>query len=259
MRDGETLRNGVPVLERTIALLDLLERDAAGTTIRGAMRELGLPRSTVYRILNTLVAHRLVCRDAAGSFALGPRVSELAARVSRAVTYDVAAIATPLAQALRDRLGEPVKLSVRDGDMAKVVVAILGKHDYSPAPAVGTRYPLHAGAASKTILAYMPAGELERQLSAPLTRYTAKTITDPEKLRADLKKIRQQGFAEEMGEHNGTVHAVAAPVFAPDGQFLGALSIPFLADKDAATRERLRAGVVETAAAISAEIPGSDE
>jgi DNA-binding IclR family transcriptional regulator len=58
-----------------------------------------------------------------------------------------------------------------------------------------------------------------------------------------------------VGEHNATVHAVAAPVFDPAGRFLGALSIPFLADKDAATRERLRLGVIHAAATISAKIP----
>ena len=256
MREDESIRNGVPVLDRTIALLDLLERAPEGATIRSAMRDLALPRSTIYRILNTLVAHRLVRRSADGVFWLGPRLTALAARVKAdAAPFDLAAIATPPAQALRDQLGEPVKLSVYEGGQAKVIVAILGKQDYSPAPAINTSFPLHAGAASKTILAHLPEAALAQHLSAPLVRYTPRTIVEPDKLRADLAKIRKQGFAVEMGEHNGTVHAVAAPVFGPDGAFLGALSIPFLADKDAATREALRAGVVATAAAISAKIP----
>jgi DNA-binding IclR family transcriptional regulator len=105
------------------------------------------------------------------------------------------------------------------------------------------------------IMAHMSPEDLERHLSAPLIRYTPKTITDPEKLRADLAKVRKQGFAMDSGEHNLTVHAVAAPVLDPAGRFLGALSIPYLADKDAATRERMRVGVVQAAAAISARIP----
>jgi DNA-binding IclR family transcriptional regulator len=252
----ESVRNGVPVLERTIEMLGVFEREPDGATIRSLTHELDLPRSTVYRILNTLLAHRLVRRSADGVYSLGPRLTALAARVkSDVISYDLAEIATPVAQQLRDELGEPTKFSVRDGDRAKVIVAVLGRHEYSPAPAIGTSYPLHAGAASKMIMAHMSPADLDRHLGAPLIRYTPKTITDPDKLRADLAKIRKQGFAVEMGEHNSTVHAIAAPVFDPSGRFLGALSIPFLADKDAATRERLRLGVIHAAAAISAKIP----
>jgi DNA-binding IclR family transcriptional regulator len=254
--EEDSVRNGVPVLERTVTLLDLLERNPNGATIRNLTRELGLPRSTVYRILNTLLAHKWVRRTNDGVFSLGPRLTALAARVkSDLVSYDLVEIASPVAQHLRDELGEPTKLSVRDGDRAKVVVAILGKHEYSPAPKVGTSYPLYAGAASKMILAHVSEAELEQLLSAPMTRYTPKTITDPDKLRSDLQRIRKQGFAVEMGEHSASVHAVAAPVFDHDGRFLAALSIPFLADKDAVMRERLRLGVVHAAAMITAKIP----
>ncbi len=252
----EPARNGVPVLERAIDMLAVLERASDGSTILSLTRELGLPRSTTYRILNTLLARKLVRRSSAGSFSLGPRLVSLAARVrSDSSSYDLAELATPLIQKMRDDLGEPAKLSVRDGDRAKVIVALLGRHEYSPAPATGTSYPLHAGAASKLILAHLPPADLERHLLEPLTRYTPRTITDPDKLRADLAKIRRQNFAQDQGEHNLTVHAMAAPVFDPAGRFLAALSVPFLADKDAATRERLRAGLISTAIAISEEIP----
>lgn len=252
----ETVKNGVPVLERTIDMLGVFEREANGSSIRELTRELGLPRSTVYRILNTLLAHKLVRRASNGSFSLGPRLVSLAARVKAdAGAYDLVEIATPIMQHLRDDLGEPTKLSVRDGDRAKVVVALLGRHEYSPAPATGTSYPLHAGAASKLIMAHMSAADLDRHLAAPLTRYTPKTITDPDKLRADLSRIRRLDFAQDSGEHNVSVHAIAAPVFDPAGKFLAALSIPFLADKDAAFRERLRQGLSRAAQQISGKIP----
>ena len=254
----DAVKNGVPVLERTIDMLALFERQPDGSTIRNLTRELGLPRSTVYRILNTLLAHKIVRRTSSGVFSLGPRLVALAARVKTdASSYDLTEIAAPIMQQLRDQLGEPAKLSVRDGDRAKVIVAVLGLHEYSLAPAIGTSYPLHAGAASKMIMAHMSPADLDRHLNAPLTRYTLKTITDPERLRADLARIRRQNFAQDQGEHNLSVHAIAAPVFDPAGRFLAALSIPFLADKDAATREQLRLGVITTAAAISARIPRS--
>lgn len=256
MNDDSATRNGVPVLERTMEMLSLLERDSDGMTIRAITAELGLPRSTVYRVLNTLLAHKLVRRNAAGAFALGPRLVSLAARVrSEAGSYDLGEIAMPLMRQMRDNLGEPVKLSIRDGDHAKVIVALLGQREYSPAPSTGTSYPLHAGAASKMILAHVAPDDLDRLLSAPLTRYTPRTITAPERLRADLARVRRQNFAQDMGEHNITVHAIATPVFDAAGKFLAALSIPFLADKDAFEREQMRSALIATAAQISARVP----
>ena len=97
--EEDSVRNGVPVMERTVSLLDLLERYPAGATIRNLTRELDLPRSTVYRILNTLLAHKWVRRTNDGVFSLGPRLTTLAARVkSDVASYDLAEIATPVAQ-----------------------------------------------------------------------------------------------------------------------------------------------------------------
>lgn len=247
--------NGVPVLERTLDLLALLEQEEHGASIRELCTRLELPRSTVYRVLNTLMARQFVRRSADGIFSLGPALVTLAARVRPdGGAYNLAELAQGPMQQLRDDLGEPVKLSIRDGDRAKVVVALLGPHEYAPAPSTGTSFPLHAGAASKLILAYLSDDDLARHLSAPLTRYTPRSITDPAKLRAHLLRIRRERFAQDLGEHNLSVHAMAAPVFEPGGRFLAALSIPFLADKDAAQRERMRTRLVETAQQISARI-----
>ena len=254
----DSLKNGVPVLDRTMEILGVLERQPAGTSIRELTTALGLPRSTVYRVLNTLLAHQMVRRSAEGLFSLGPRLVALAARVRQeSGSYDLAELALGPMQQVRDDLGEPIKFSVRDGDRAKVIVALLGHHEYSPAPSTGTSYPLHAGAASKVIMAYLSPEDLERHLSAPLTRYTPRTITDPDKLRSHLARIRRDQFAADMGEHNLNVHALAAPVFDSSGRFLGALSIPFLSDKDEALRERMQHRLREAALAITARLPRS--
>lgn len=251
-----TTRNRVPVLERTLDMLALLEERENGATIRELCLALGLPRSTVYRVLNTLLVRHYVRRSPDGVYALGPGLVSLAARVKLdGGAYDLAEIAEGPMQQLRDDLGQPVKISVRDGDRAKVIAALLGPHEYAPAPSSGTSFPLHAGAASKLILAYLPEDDLARQLSAPLTRYTPRTITDPDKLRPHLQRIRKERFAQDMGEHNLSVHAMAAPVFDHAGRFLAALSIPFLADKDANARDQMKARLIEAAQQISARVP----
>lgn len=257
-RDNDSTRNRIPVLERTMEILTILERRERGQTIRDLTVQLGLPRSTVYRILNTLAAHDMVRRNENGTYFLGPRLLALAARVrSGQVRYDLPTLATPYLQRLADQTGEPNKLSVLNGNRALVIAATLGGHEYSPTPAAGTNYPLHAGAASKLILAHMEPKEIDVLLATPLERFTARTIIEPSKLRAELARIRRQGFARDQGEHGASVHAIAAPVFEPGGRFVAALSIPFLGDKDHATRDRLKDAVIRAAAVISAAIPNA--
>ena len=256
MAVAQRSKNGVPVLERTIDILAILERSERGESIRDLTRQTALPRSTVYRILNTLQAHDYVRRTSAGAYLLGARLLALAGRVRPSPTnYDLAALALPPMQKLSDETGEASKVSVRDGDLALVVAAVLGSHEYSPAPAAGTSFPLHAGAASKLILAHMPEADVAALLAQPLQRYTHRTIVDPAKLRTDLRRILRQGFARDDGEHSASVHAIAAPIFEPGGRFVGALSIPFLADRDAPTREMMREAIIRAAAAISAVLP----
>jgi DNA-binding IclR family transcriptional regulator len=240
---GTSIHNGVPVLDRTFDLLDLLERSPDGLAASTLVEELGVPRSTVYRILNSLTARKLV---------------SLAARVrSDVAAVDLAQIATPIMQRLSDETGEPNKLSVRDGDQANIIAATVATPNSSFAPTIASRYPLHAGAASKVIMAHMAADDLARHLSVPLIRYTPRTVTDPKRLARELARVRKLGFATDHGEHNARVHAMAVPVFDVGGRFLAALSIPFLADRDDEFRGRVQRALKTAAIEISRKIPRS--
>jgi DNA-binding IclR family transcriptional regulator len=115
--------------------------------------------------------------------------------------------------------------------------------------------PIHAGAASKLLLAYMDAPALEQWLSRPLTAYTSRTITDPKRLRSEVVRIRRQGWAQDNGENAPGVQAFAAPIFARGGEMLAALSIPFLAGTDAARMEEIRLAAIAAAQAISGDMP----
>jgi DNA-binding IclR family transcriptional regulator len=252
------IKNGVPVIDRTFDLLDVLERSPDGLAPRLLVDELDVPRSTVYRILNSLLARRIVRRMANGNYVLGQRLVSLAARVPNDVgAADLAQIAAPIMQRLCDDTGEPNKLSVRDGDQANVIAATVAGPTSSFAPSITSRYPLHAGAASKMIMAHMTADDLARHLSVPLIRYTPRTVTDPKHLARELAQVKKLGFAVDLGEHNARVHAIAVPVFDMGGRFLAALSIPFLADRDQTFRERLHRALAGAALEIGRGMPRS--
>lgn len=245
-------KNGVPVLERTMEILSSLELQPAGETIRALSDQLSVPRSTVYRILNTLHSHNVVQRRLDGTYVLGPRLLSLAAKVHSEETFDLVALAQPSMKKLAEVTGEANKLSVLDNQAVVVVASFAGQGQYALNPTVGQSFPLHAGAASKLLLAHMDAAELEDFFTAPLKRYTPRTIVDPAKLSSELNRIRKQGWASDKGEHGGSVWAVAAPVSTPSGRVVAALSVPYLAaDKGNEEQDRLRDLVVEAAASIS--------
>jgi DNA-binding IclR family transcriptional regulator len=247
---------GVPVLERMMEILSSLELQPAGETIRSLSDQLSVPRSTVYRILNTLHAHNVVQRRLDGTYVLGPRLLSLASKVRSEATFDLVALAQPIMKKLAETTGEANKLSVLDNQAVVVVASFAGQGQYALNPAVGQSFPLHAGAASKMLLAHLEAGAIDRFLAGPLPKYTPRTIIDPAKLSSELSKIRKQGWASDRGEHGGSVWAVAAPVTSPSGRMIAALSIPFLAaDKENEERGRLRDLVIEAAADISSRIP----
>ncbi|WP_187772322.1 IclR family transcriptional regulator [Agrobacterium sp. B1(2019)] len=249
-------KNGVPVLERMMEILSSLELQPAGETIRGLSEQLSMPRSTVYRILNTLHAHNVVQRRLDGTYVLGPRLLSLASKVRSEATFDLVAVAQPTMKKLAEATGEANKLSVLDNQAVVVVASFAGQGQYALNPAVGQAFPLHAGAASKMLLAHMDPDAVNRVLAAPLAKYTPRTITDAAKLLSELNRIRKQGWASDRGEHGGSVWAVAAPVTAPSGRVIAALSIPYLAaDKENEERDRLRDMVIDSAADISSRIP----
>ncbi|MEQ1954507.1 IclR family transcriptional regulator [Mesorhizobium sp. CN2-181] len=249
-------KHTIPVIDRMMDVLGELAHHEAGQTIRELTQTLRLPRTTVYRILNSLQQHSMVRRDDDGAYHLGRRLLSLAAHVaSRASEVDLAAIAQPFLDKLAAELGEGIKLSVIDQEGILVLATAQGRREYALTVAPGQRMPIHAGAASKLLLAHLPPAELELWLAKPLIAYTVKTVTDPKRLRTELAKIRRLGWAQDKGENAPSIHAFAAPVIAAGGKVVGALSVPFLAGAEASRMEEIRMAAIDMAKTISQAMP----
>ena len=259
---GETVdetagRHTIPVIDRMMDVLGEIERSPAGPTIRELTEALGLPRTSVYRILNTLQLHDVVQRDARGGYHLGRRLLGLAARVAAgAGDLDIAGFCQPYLDRLAAELGEGIKLSVLDADGVLVLAVAQGRRDYALTATRGQHLPPHAGAAGKLLLAYLPAADLERRLARPLAALTPRTVTDRKRLRPELARIRAQGWAQDKGE-NLPEHPrlCGAGGGAATAALLAAVSVPFLAGTSPARMEEIRAAAVATARAVSAAVP----
>jgi DNA-binding IclR family transcriptional regulator len=230
----------VPALDRMMGLLTQLERMPAGGGLRELAQRCRIPRTTAYRILNTLEAHRVVARGADGSYRLGSRLVSLAAGVAEGAAWrELAARAAPLLQALADASGETARLSVLDGDAALCVAVAQGHGADALAARLGGRYPLHAGAASKVLLAAMPAAAREAVLAGTLPACSARTITDPAALRHELARVRARGWARDDGEYSVSTHALAVPLPTAPHAPLAAVSLAFVGGREPADERRL--------------------
>lgn len=250
-------RHRVPAIDGMMDLLGVLEMAGeAGLSIRELCARTDNSRSTAYRILNTLASHGMVLRAEDGqSYCLGPRLVSLAAGVPGQV--DVARlrmVAGPILAALTRVTGASSKLSKVDGRDAMTIEAKTSDHDLAPVPKLGGRFPLHIGAASNVLLAYLSDGERDAYLAGPLERPTGQSLAEPEKIRARLDQIRVDGFAWTFGEWGAGLMAVAAPVFGVSGDCVAAVSAVLPPTSGKEQKESAQRAVCEAAEAISAGI-----
>jgi DNA-binding IclR family transcriptional regulator len=254
--EDQANKHTIPVIDKMMDVLSELERHAGGVSIRELTATLSLPRTTIYRILNTLRGHEVVRRADDGAYHLGRRLLSLAAHTStRFSDADLASVCQPFLDRLAAELGEGVKLSIIDEDGVLVLAAAQGRREYALTVAPGQRMPIHAGAAGKLLLAYQTPEAIDFWLSRPLPAYTNKTITDRKRLRSVLASIKRLGWSQDKGEGAPSIQAYAAPVFSSDGGLAAALSVPFLAGTPQSRMEKIKAAAIRAARAMSQAMP----
>jgi DNA-binding IclR family transcriptional regulator len=250
-----TLKHRIPVIDRMMEVLAQLEQREDGATIRDLVLALKLPRTTVYRILNSLQRHDMVRRDANGVYQLGRRLLLLAAHVGAGSSEaDLIEHAQPHLDRITAQLGESCKLSVLDSQGVLVIAAAQGRSQYALSVAPGQRQPAHVGAASRLLLAHLPEAELKRWLTGPLPALTVKTFTDPRRLKTELARIKRLGWSQDKGEAAISIHAFAAPIVDGRGNMIAAISVPFLAGTEPRRMEEIRLAVLATAKELSAAL-----
>lgn len=219
--------------------------------------EAGLSVSTAHRLLATLEAEQFIERASDnGQYRLAIKMFELGSIVLHRMELNI--VGTPILARLATETEDTTYLSVLSGDAVLCIARIEGaRHLRSQFLAVGRHLPLHAGAASKVLLAYLPEPRVRELLERyPLTAYTDKTITNADDFLSHLETVRAQGYAVSDEEITKGITAIAAPIMDPAGKVISAISLagaagrfgpgnrPFLVDrvKEAASQISLRLG-----------------
>lgn len=211
-RTGKPAQRTVAAVERAVTLLDAL---AAGGELgtNELARRTGLNASTASRLLATLAAGGLVEHvPESGRYRLGLRFVRLGNAVLARV--DLREVARPHLAALAGKTGETATLSAPGDPDAVTVDFVQGASSVVSVARLGRPSIAHATATGKVGLAF---GEAQLP-SDPLRAFTARTVTDRDKLEAEIDRVRAQGFAEAAGEREDDLNAIAAPVFGSRGE-----------------------------------------
>ena len=211
-------------LETCVKILTLFTDEEPTLQIGAIAEMLDLPRSTTYRYIAALRAHRLVEESPDGKgIRLGSRILELAATMSRKPLRD---LAMPYLERVARETGETVVLCALRRHVGVCLEKVDGHHALRVAHELGDTYPLHSAASGKAILAFLePDVQKEILDDVGLPAFTETTITDPSRLKIDLARVRKLGFAESEGETIKETHGIAVPIFAASGGILASIGV----------------------------------
>lgn len=210
-------------LEVCLRILTLLGESGVDLGVADIARSLGLPRSTAYRYVLALKAHGLLEEDPrSGLLRLGGRLLQLAGGVRKRGLIE---ISRPVMERLAAETGETFILAGRHELGGICLERVEGHHPLRVSHERGAIFPLHAGATGKVLLAHLPKEDQEWIIVQGLPRFTETTITDPEALRGELRRIRRRGYAESDGEVIPHTYGLAMPILSDTGRIVAALGL----------------------------------
>jgi DNA-binding IclR family transcriptional regulator len=214
------------LLDRIFIILELFDGDQPDWSATEAARAVGLPVPTAHRILLGLMRASYLSRDRDSKrFSLGPAALSFARRTEAAL--DLRRVAPPVLRQLTALTNETALMTMLNDrhDRARCYARVEPPQPLRLSVAPGNELPLHAGAMQKVLLAYLPAPEINSVLSAELPSLSRATITDPVRLRSNLRTVRSRGWAISFEETNEGVWGVSVPLIDAGGAPAAALGL----------------------------------
>ena len=239
-------RYDITALQRGLKLLNLFSESPRGLTAKQVAALSRLPVSTVHRFLANLVTAGFLNRDLEGTHHLG--IACFAIGQAAAGQLDIRRLSLPYLRELNQQTRETIHLTVRHGVSAVYVEKLDSPEPLRIHSRIGASVPLYCTAVGKVMLAYMPSDEQERVLSQlELKRLTPNTAGSLQELKAELFRVRKNGYASDLEEHELHIRCVAAPIWDHTGSVQSSLSITAPSLRMPVARLRQLAPLIQTA------------
>ncbi|NLY45573.1 MAG: IclR family transcriptional regulator [Tissierella sp.] len=215
----------VQSVDRTLSILELIADYNEGLGITEISEKVELHKSTVHRLLGTLIYKGYVIQDQqTNKYKLTTKLFELGNKVIEDI--DILKASKDYTKALMESLNEVVHVVIRDKYDIVYIDKVEADNNIRMASKVGRRSPLYCTSVGKAMLAYMDEEEVNKVWNnSNIVKLTEKTITDYNMFIKELSKVKLQGYAEDDEENELGVRCIGAPVFNFRGEVEGAISI----------------------------------
>jgi IclR family pca regulon transcriptional regulator len=244
----------VQSLERGLAVIRAFDADHTELTLSEVAAATGVTRAAARRFLLTLAELGYVRSDGR-FFSLTARVLELG--YAYLSSLSLPEVAEPHLEHLVAEVNESSSLSVLDGDDVVYVARVPTSRIMTVAINVGTRFPAYATSMGRVLLAGLPADELDAYLRrVRLARLTPRTVESISALRAELARVRGQGWSLVNQELEEGLRAVAAPIRDRDGRVVAAMNVSAHASRTSleVMRRNLLPSLLRAAAGVEADL-----
>jgi IclR family transcriptional regulator, KDG regulon repressor len=212
-----------PIL-KALRLLEAVGWKGHDVKLTEIARELGLPKTTAFRYLQTLAFAGFIRHDAEKDrYGVGPRI-RMFAEAEKSL-WRLRRIAVPEMEAVARTYNETVNLAMSSGFDVVYVEIVRGDRMLRMQARIGEHHPLHSTALGKAILAFLPSAERTAILDSPLGEMTARTIRSSAMLRRQLSEAQRRGYSLEREETEDGISCIGVPILDREGYPLAALSL----------------------------------
>ncbi len=209
-------------IQRALDILNLF-KDQTSLSFVDMQKKLGFNKTTLYRVLSTLIDNRYLEKDESGRYGLGLNIFILGNRLSKG--HHLIHVADPFMKELSQSLGLTAHLGILDGVEVIVIHKTEPDRLIKMVCQIGGSLPAHCTSQGKVFLAHSPKETVQRIIDRNgLRRYTPHTICTTEGLWKELEAVRNQGYAVDDAEHEKNIRCIAVPIFDETGKIEAAIS-----------------------------------
>ncbi|HHT50502.1 MAG TPA: IclR family transcriptional regulator [Eubacteriaceae bacterium] len=215
----------VQSIDRALSILEVLSDYSEGLGVTEISEQVNLHKSTVYRLLTTLIYKGYVVQDTeTNKYGITLKLFELGSK--KVESMDLLSVSKEYTKKLMESVNEVVHLVVREGSEIVYIDKVEANNTIMMASTIGKRSPMYCTSVGKAILAHLPEKKVKEIWdNSKIVKYTDYTITDFEELKTELEDIRQKGYAVDNEENEIGVRCIGVPIFNRHGKVEAAISI----------------------------------
>ena len=214
-------------VERALTVIEALSREKE-MGVTELSKELGLSKSTIYRLIMTLRLHGYVEQIKGEKYKLTFKMFELGSRIVNRL--GIRQTAYPYLKELAAISKETVNLGALEENNVCYIDRIESREPLRLGLDIGSCFPAHCTALGRTLLAYQTPDEMDSFLlkakqEGQMQLYTSETLTNMDLIKEELHKIREQGYAIEAEQYLSGIRCIAAPIFNHTGKVVASVSV----------------------------------